>query len=177
MSCQRRMAAWTAVSRTHVPRVRQPQATVLARWSVGLVRARACALPAGAVFWAGGCHRQEQTVRQPGRECGDAGEAKRGEHRHARALAPCWAPRRGWVRRAWQGTPVALARAAPTVGPRCTVVASSGVSRGGAMPGAWTLLRATGSPAWRREWRRRRRPRRPARPRAWTVRVVADRGR
>jgi hypothetical protein len=176
MSCQRRMAEWTAVRRTHVPRLSPPQAPVLALWRVGMVLARACALTAVAVFWAGWCHRQEQPVRPQWRECGDEGEAKRGDQRQALALEPCCEPLLGWVLRGWQGTPVALALAAPTLGTRFTVLALSVVSRGGALPVAWTSLLATGPQAWRREWRRMRRQRRPARPRAGTVIVLAARG-
>ena len=76
----------------------------------------------------------------------------------------------------WEGTQLALARAATTVGPRLTVWALSVVSRGGAIPVAWSVLVATAPQAWRREWRRLRRQVRQAVPRAWPVIVLADRG-
>ena len=113
--------------RTHVPRLSPPQATVLALWSVGLVLARSWAWPAVAVFWAAWCHRQEQTVRQPWRECCDEVEATQGEPRQARALAPGFAPLRRGVLRGWPGTPVAWALDATTVGTRCTGWALRGV--------------------------------------------------
>ena len=176
MSCQSRLAEWTTVIRTHVPLLSQPQATVLALWSVGMGRARSCALTAVAVLLAGWLHRQEQTVRQQLRECGDEVEAKRGVPRQALAVEPCVGPLRRWVLRGWQGTQVALALDAPTVGTRFTVLAISVVSRGCAMPVAWTILPATVPHAWRREWLRLLRPLRPAIPKPWTVIVLADRG-
>ena len=99
MSCQSRIAEWTAVIRTHLPLLSQPQATVLALWSLGMVLARSCALTAVAVFLAGWGHRQEQTVRQPWRECCDEVEATRGDHRQALAIEPCCEPLLGWVLR------------------------------------------------------------------------------
>jgi hypothetical protein len=51
------------------------------------------------------------------------------------------------------------------------------VYRGWAMPVAWTVLPATATHAWRREWWRRLRQVHRAVPRAWTVLVLADRGR
>ncbi len=176
MSCQSRLAEWTAVIRTHLPMLSQPQATVLALWSLGLVLARSCALTAVAVCLAGWCHRQEQTVRQQLRECCYEVEAKRGDHRHALAIEPCFAPLLRWVLSGWQGTQVALALEATTLGTRFTVLTSSVVYRGCAIPVAWTMLLANVPQTWRREWLRLLRQLRPAIPRAWTVIVLADRG-
>jgi hypothetical protein len=53
---------------THLPLLSQPQATVLALWSLGMVLARSCTLTAVAVFLAGWLHRKEQTVWQQLRE-------------------------------------------------------------------------------------------------------------
>jgi hypothetical protein len=125
MSCQSRIAEWTAVIRTHVPMLSQPQATVLALWRLGMVLARSCALTAVAVCLAGWCHRKEQTVRQQLRACCDEVEAKRGDRRHALARDPCVEPLRRWVLSGWQGTQVALALEATTLGTRFTVLAIS----------------------------------------------------
>jgi hypothetical protein len=176
MSCQSRLAKWMSVIRTHVPLWSQPQATVLALWRVGRVRSRSCALTAVAVFWAGGRHRKEPSGRQQLRECWDAVEAKRGVPRQALAVEPCVGPLRRWMRRGGAGTHMALALAAPTLGTRFTGVAVSMVSRGGAMPVAWTLLPAHGPYARCREWRRLLRQQRPAIPTPGTVIVLADRG-
>lgn len=120
MSCQSRIAEWTAVIRPHLPMLSQPQATGLALWSLGVGLAHSCALTAVAVFVAGWCHRKEQTVRQQLREFCYEVEATRGDHRQALAIEPCFEPLLRWVLRGWQGAQVALpsmpppwARAAP----------------------------------------------------------------
>ena len=176
MSCHSAVTEWTTLIRLHLPHLSKPQATVLALWRLGMGLARACALTAVAVFWAGWLHRQEQTVRQQLRELCDEVEAKRGVQRHALAVEPGCGPLLRWVLSGWQGTQVALALEATTVGTRFTVLAISVVSRGGAMPVAWTILPANVPHAWRRAWLRRLRPLRPAIPKPWTVIVLADRG-
>jgi hypothetical protein len=85
-------------------------------------------------------------------------------------------PLLAWVVGQGAGTQWALALEAPTVGTRLTGLALSVVSRGCAIPVAWTVLPATAQQAWRREWWRLRRQGRRAVPRAWTVIVLADRG-
>jgi hypothetical protein len=76
----------------------------------------------------------------------------------------------------WQGTQLAVARDATTLGTRFTVLAISVVDRGGALPVAWTILPANPPHAWRREWLRLVRALRPAVPQGGTVIVLADRG-
>jgi hypothetical protein len=177
MSSHSRLVAWTAILSIHWPVLSQPHATVLAVWRVGMGLARSCAVTAVTAFLAMWWRRQEQTVRPQWREWGDEAEATRGDQRQARDPAACCVPLRPWIRSPWPGTPLALALDATTWGPRCTVLAISVVSRGGAMPVAWAILPATTAQAWRREWWRRLRPRRPAMPRGWTVSVRAERGR
>ena len=50
MSCQRAVDQWTEVVTTHMPQLSNPQAAVLALWSLGMVVARSCALTAGSLF-------------------------------------------------------------------------------------------------------------------------------
>ena len=177
MSSPSRMVEWTEMLSTQRPALSTPHAPGLALWSVGMVLARSGAVTAVTALLARWWRRQEQTVRQPRREWCDAAEANRGDQRQARDPAVSLVPRRPWIRNQWPGTQLALALDASTWGPRCTVWASSVVSRGGARPVAWTILPANTQQAWRREWWRRLRPRRPAMPRGWTVSVRADRGR
>jgi Transposase DDE domain len=176
MSCHRRVTEWTTIIRTHLPQLSAPQATVLALWSLGMVLARSCALTAVAVFLGVWLHRKEQTVRQQLREFCYEAEAKRGTHRQALAVEPCFVPLLRWVLSGWQGTQLALALDATTLGLRFTVLAISVVYRGCAMPVAWTIVTANQPHAWRREWLRMLRQLRPAIPRPWTVIVLADRG-
>ena len=75
-----------------------------------------------------------------------------------------------------QGPPRALALEATALGTRVVVWAVSVVSRGWAMPGAWVVLPAHTTPAWRREGLQLLRRLRPAVPQPGTVIVWADRG-
>ncbi len=176
MSCHPRVTAWTMTIQAHLPHVSKPQATVLALWSLGMVLARSWALTAVSALLATWLKRKEPTVRQQLRELCYEATAKRGTTRCALAVEPCFVPLLAWVVEPWEGTPLALARDATTLGTRLTVLAISVVSRGWAIPVAWTVLPATAKHAWRREWLRMLRQVRRAVPRSWTVLVLADRG-
>jgi hypothetical protein len=177
MSCHPRVTAWTAMLQPHVPHLTKPQATVLARWRLGMVLARSWALTAvSAVLgtWRG---RKEHPVRQPWREFGYEATAQRGTTRTALTVETCFAPLLAWVGCRWQGPQLALAREATTWGTRLTVLTIRGVYRGCAIPVLWTVLPATATQAWRREWWRLLRQGYRAGPPTWTVIVLADRGR
>ncbi len=176
MSCHPRVTEWTATIQTHLPHLTKPQATVLALWTLGMVLARSCALTAVRVFLAAWLSRKEQTVRQQLREFCYEATAKRGRPRCALDVAPCFVPLLAWVVSLWQGTQLAVALDATTLGTRFTVLAISVVYRGCAIPVIWTVLPATAPHAWRREWLRMLRQVRRAVSRSWTVIVLADRG-
>jgi hypothetical protein len=176
MSCHARIDECTTMIRTHVPHLSKPQATVLALWSVGMIVARSCALTAVTVCLAALLKRQENTVRQQLREWCYEAQAKQGARRQALIVEDCFVPLLRWVLHQWQGTQLALALEATTLGVRFTVVAISVVSRGGAIPVACTILPATRPQAWRRAWLHMLRRLRPAIPRGYTVIVLADRG-
>ena len=176
MSCHPRVTEWTAIIRTHLPHLTKPQATVLALWSLGMVLARSCALTAVSAFLATWLGRKEPTVRQQLREFCYEVTAKRGTARCALVVEPCFEPLLAWVVGQWEGTQLALALDATTLGARFTVLAISIVYRGCAIPVAWIVLAATAKHAWRREWLRMLRQVRRAVPRSWTVLVLADRG-
>src|SRR3989454_3218355 len=176
MSCHPRVTEWTMTLQAHLPHLSTPQATVLALWSLGMVLARSGALSAVSAFLATWLRRKEQTVRQQLREFCYEAEAKRGTARHALAVEPCFVPLLAWVVCVWQGTQLALALDATTLGTRFTVLVISVVYRGCAIPVAWVILPAGAKHAWRREWLRLLRLLRPAIPRGWTVIVLADRG-
>src|SRR5215813_7088173 len=176
MSCHPRVTEWTTIIQAHLPHLTKPQATVLALWSLGMVLARSCALTAVSAFLATWLHRKEDTVRQQLREFCYEATAKRGTVRHELVVETCFVPLLAWVVDQWEGTQLALALDATTLGTRFTVLAISVVYRGCAIPVAWTVLAATAKHAWRREWLRMLRQVRRAIPRAWTVIVLADRG-
>jgi hypothetical protein len=176
MSSHPRVTEWTTIIRARLPHLTKPQATVLALWSLGMVWARSCALTAVSVCLAPWLPRKEDAVRQQWREFCYEATAKRGTARQELVVETCFVPLLAWVVEQWEGTPLALALDATTLGTRFTVLALSGVSRGCAIPVAWTVLAATATHAWRREWLRRLRQVRRAIPRAWTVMVLAARG-
>src|SRR5438552_7153729 len=176
MSCHPRVTEWTTIIQTHLPHLTKPQATVLALWSLGMVLARSCALTAVSAFLATWLGRKEPAVRQQLREFCYEATAKRGTARCALVVEPCFELLLAWVVEQWEGTQLALALDATTLGTRFTVLAISVVYRGCAIPVAWTVLEATAKHAWRREWLRMLRQVRRAVPRSWTVIVLADRG-
>jgi hypothetical protein len=176
MSSHSRIVEWTTIISTQLPLLSKPQATVLALWSLGMVLARSCALTAVAAFLAMWLRRPEQNVRQQLREWCYEAEAKRGDQRQAFDPQACFVPLLQWIVCQWQGTQLALALDATSLGTRFTVLAISVVYRGCAIPVAWMILPANQPAAWRRHWLRLLRLLRPAIPRGWTVIVLADRG-
>ncbi|MGH8060328.1 MAG: transposase [Candidatus Entotheonellia bacterium] len=176
MSCHSAVDEWTTIIHTQFPQLRKPQATVLALWSLGMALARSCALTAVATFLAAWLGRKEESVRQQLREFCYEAEAKRGDQRQALVVEECFVPLLTWVLHDWQGTQLALALDATTLGTRFTVLAISVVYRGCAIPVAWTILLANQPAAWRCHWLRMLRQLRPAVPAGFTVIVLADRG-
>ncbi len=176
MFCQAGFDQWLTTIMHHLSHLSKPQATVLAMWSFGMVLARSCALTAVSSLLAAGMQRKEDTVRQQLREWYYDVKRKRGTKRQVLRVETCFAPLLGWVVCWWQGTQLALAIDATTLGQRFVVLAVSVVYRGCAIPVAWVILPAGAKHAWRREWLRLLRLLRPAIPHGWTVIVLADRG-
>jgi len=86
-----------------------------------MVLARSCALTAGSSLLAAGMHRNEQTVRQQWRAWSYDATRQRGATRQALHVETGFAPLLGWVVSGWQGTQLALALDATTLG-QCFVV-------------------------------------------------------
>ncbi|MGI8549362.1 MAG: hypothetical protein ACR2PL_00995 [Dehalococcoidia bacterium] len=76
MSCHRRAYQWTEGIRRALPRLRQPQAAVLALWSLGMIWAGSCALTAVVLYLSAVRGEQENSVRQRLREWTYAAKAK-----------------------------------------------------------------------------------------------------
>jgi len=127
-----------------------------------MVLARSCALTAVSQLLAKGMQRKEQTVRQQLREWYYDTPRKRGPKRQALRVETCFAPLLGWGVSGWQGTQLALALDATTLGQRFVVLVISVVYRGCAIPVAWVIVPAGATHAWRREWLRLLRLLRPA---------------
>lgn len=170
------MYPWTEVVTTHLPHLSKPQASVLALGSLGMGLARSCALSAGSLVLAPGLERKPNTGRQQLREFGYEAQAKRGGPRQAVKVESCFAPLLAWVVRGGEGQQLALAWDARTLGQRFVVLVLRVLSRGCAMPVAWTVLPAGEQHAWRREWLRMLRQVRVAVPRRFFVIGLADRG-
>ena len=125
MCCQASFDPWLTTIMPPLSPLSQPQATVLARWSVGRVLACSCALPTVSHRLAQGMQRTEQTVRPQRRDWDDDVPRTRGAKRQALAVETGLAPVLEWGVSGWQGTPWALAIDAPTLGPRFVVLAIS----------------------------------------------------
>jgi hypothetical protein len=115
-------------------------------------------------------------MRQRLREWYQEAQAKRGEHRTELDVRHSFAPLLAWVLSGWQGTQLALALDATTLGQRFVVLAVSVVYRGCAIPVAWKILPATEKHAWRAAGLRLLKHLRPAIPAHLFVIVLADRG-
>ena len=125
MSCHPLVTKYTITIKTHLPHLSKPQATVLALWSLGMVLARSCTLTAVRALLAPWLGRKEPTVRQQWREFCDEAAAKRGTARCALRVETCFVPLLAWVVSLWQGTQLALALDATTLGTRLTVLVLS----------------------------------------------------
>ncbi|MFO1429910.1 MAG: transposase [Candidatus Competibacteraceae bacterium] len=176
MSCHPRVTEWATTLQTPLPPLSKPQIMVLAWWSLGMVLARSCARTALSACLAPWLHGKENTVRQRWREFCYEAPATRGKARQAVVVETGCAPLLAWVLSRWQGTQLALALDATTLGDRFTVLVISVVYRGCAIPIAWTVLTANVEKAWRPEWLRMRRQVYRAVPPTWMVIVLADRG-
>jgi hypothetical protein len=115
-------------------------------------------------------------VRQQLREGCYEATAQRGGPRQELGVETCFAPLLAWVLSWWAGNQLALAVEATTVGQRLVGLGVSVVSRGWAIPVAWTVLSATEKPAGRGEGLRLLRQVRAVGPRRFFVSVLADRG-
>jgi len=138
MSCQRAGYQWTEVVTTYMPHLSKPQAAVLALWRLGMVLARSCALTAGSLVLAAGLERKPNTVRQQLRAFCSEAKAKRGGPRQELVVETCFAPLVAWGLKWWEGHQLAWALDATTLGQRFGVLVLSVLSRGCALPVAWT---------------------------------------
>jgi len=137
MYCQASIDQWRTTIMQHLPQLSKPQATVLALWSLGMVLARSCALTAVSALVAVVEGRKANTIRQRLREWYYEAPDKRGSQRQALQVETCFAPLLGWIVSWWQGTQLALALDATTLGTCFVVLAVSVVYRGCAIPVAW----------------------------------------
>jgi hypothetical protein len=146
MPCPASLDQWRSTLRQHLPELSKPQATGWALWSMGMVRARSCALSAVSAMLATGMGRQEHTRRQRLRAWYGDASAKRGVQRQALPVETCCAPLLGGIVSGWPGTQLAVAVEATTLGDRLVVLAVRVVYRGGALPVAGGSRPASSTP-------------------------------
>lgn len=170
------LEVWTQEITQHLPSLSAPQVRVLALWSLGMVLAQASGLTAVTLYLATGFKKKENTVRQQLREFYQEAAAKRGACRQELVVETCFGELLGWVLARWEGTQLALALDATSLGQRFTVLVVSVVYRGCAIPVAWQVLPMLQKEAWQGHWLRLLRQVRCAVPAGWTVVVLADRG-
>ena len=140
--CHPRVTEWTTIIQPHLPHLTKPHATVLALWSLGD--------GAGPLLGVDGCQCVPGNVGGPQRTCRAPavarvllrghGQTRDGALRARRGAVLC--PPAAWVVARWGGTP----RPWPSMrhlGGAVYVLAVRVVSRGGALPVAWTILPAT----------------------------------
>ena len=170
------LCVWTETVSTNMPHLSKPQATVLALWSYGIALTRSCGRRTVALFLALHLTQNVGSVEHRLREWCYEAKAKRGAKRQELDVTICFVPLLRWIVSLWQGTCLALAIDATSLGDRFVVLTVSVVYRGTGIPVAWTILPANQQHAWRCEWLRMLRLLRPALPPDWTVLVLADRG-
>ena len=176
MSCHAQLQQWQMTIMHHLPHLSKPQAAGLALWTLGMVLSRSCALSAVSGLLATVLQRPANTLRQRLRDSYLEAEAKRGAGRRQLEVETCFAPLLRWVVTSWQGTQLALALDATSLGSRFVVLAVSVLYRGCAVPVAWVVLPANRPGAWRPHWLRLLRRLHRVIPRSWTVIVLSDRG-
>lgn len=145
---------WTREVGERLPHLSAPQAAVLAAWSFGMILAHSCSLTAVASVLAALLGGKANTERQRLREFCYPAERKRGAHRQAVAVGPCFAPLLAWVLDRWPSDHVLLGLDATTLGERFVVLAISVLYRGCAIPVAWAIVPAGQKGAWRPVWER-----------------------
>jgi hypothetical protein len=167
---------WTHEVTTALPHLSQPQAAGLATWSFGMVLAKSCALTAVAFFLAKLLAQKVLSVRQRLREFYLEAPAKKGTRRRDLDVSTCFGPLLRWLLRDWKGQQLAVALDASTLGSLFTVLCSSVVYRGCAIPVAWKIVPATAKGAWKEPWLALLQQFQGLVPAGWSVLVLADRG-
>lgn len=182
MSRHTGLSQWQHTLSTYLPELSQPQRTVLALWSLGIVLAQSCGLTTVAVFLAYLLDLSEHTVRERLRDWyRDADHkrgAKRGDKRRSLDVTTCFPALLRWVVAisASECHQLALAMDASTLGQRFTILTISVLVRGCAIPVAWHIVEATRPGAWRPHWEELFEQLHGSVPDDWTVIVAADRG-
>jgi Transposase DDE domain len=176
------LSQWQHTLSTYLPDLSQPQLTVLALWSLGIVLAHSCGLTTVAVFLAYLLDLREHSVRERlrdwYRDAASKRGGKRGLKRRSLDVTTCFPALLRWVVAISPSEchQLALAMDASTLGQRFTILTISVLVRGCAIPVAWHSVEATRPGAWRPHWEELFAHLHGSVPDDWTVIVAADRG-
>jgi hypothetical protein len=178
MSYPEPLSEWREIVSSAFPGLSQPQATVLALWSYGMVLARSCGITLVCAALSLQTGSSEASLVQRLREWCYGAEDKRGAKRQELEVSTCFAPLIGWILRWWPADEprLALALDASTLKKRFTVLCISVVYRGGAIPVAWQIVGAEEKGSWRPIWLRLLSQVEAGVPADWLVLVLSDRG-
>ena len=180
----RALSAWTAELASALPHLSGPQVEVLAEYSMGMVLAGRCGLSCVAFGLSGWLGETFDAVRERLRDwyrCAADKSGRPGKRREME-VGSCFGPLLAWVLRDWEGSDLAVALDATTLGTRFVVLEVAVVYRGGAVPVAWVVLPAKAKGAWKPHWLRLLRSFEealrglPPHQRGLRVIVLADRG-
>jgi hypothetical protein len=170
------LVTWRKVIGEHLPNLSQPEARVLALWSLGMVLAQGCGLKSVSLYLAAALGKKDNSVRQQLREFYFEAGAKAGKQRRELEVEACFGPLLEWVMERWEGRQLALGLDATQLGQRFVVLCVSVLYRGCAIPVAWMVLPMMKKQEWRPHWLRLLRRLHRAVPRGMKVIVLADRG-
>ena len=131
-----------------MPHLRQPQARGLALGSDEIAMTRSCSRLTVATFLAMPVGQQGATLAQRFYAWCCEASHKAGTTRQALEGTPCLVPLLHGIVLLWTGTQLALALDATVWGTRCVGRAVCVVSRGCAIPVAWTIRPAHQPGAW-----------------------------
>jgi Transposase DDE domain len=172
------LSEWSTAVSTAFAHLSQPQATVLALWSYGMVLAKSCGITLVCASLALQLGCSEASLVQRLREWCYEAPAKRGAKRRALEVSTCFAPLLRWVLSRWPTDEprLALALDATTLKKRFTVLTMSVLYRGCAIPVAWKVVGAEEHGSWRPHWIGLLTHVQGSIPAHWTVLVLTDRG-
>lgn len=178
MSYPEPLSQWRETVSTAFPRLSQPQATVLALWSYGMVLAKSCGITLVCATLALQLGCSEASLVQRLREWCYAAKDKRGSKRQELDVSTCFAPLLRWLLSWWPANEprLVLALDASTLKKRFTVLCISVVYRGCAIPVAWKIVGAEEKGSWQPIWLALLSHLQESVPATWTVLVLTDRG-
>jgi hypothetical protein len=155
-----------------------PQITVLALYSFGMILAHTSGLTRVVAALADHFEASESDFRQQLREWTHDWVDKRGIKRLDLPIRSCFAPLMRWILSLWDGEEhrLVLAMDATSLKKVFVVLSISVVYRGCAIPVAWAILPEGQKGAWKGPWMELFAALRGSIPADWQVLVLADRG-